>query len=34
VLTHYVLGGAYLASVIILLFAILNNVLLFANATK
>ena len=34
VLTQYVLGGAYLASVIILLFAILNNVLLFANATK
>ena len=34
VLTRYVLMGAYLASVIILLFAVLNNVLLFANAAR
>ena len=34
VLTRYVLRGAYLASVIILLIAVLNNVLLVANASK
>ena len=34
VLTRYVLKGAYLASVIFLLFAVLNNVLSVANAAK
>ena len=34
VLTRYVLRGAYLASIIILLIAVLNNVLLFANVAK
>jgi hypothetical protein len=34
VLTRHVLKGAYLASVIFLLFAVMNNVLSVANAAK